>query len=254
MFRCVFNAPPERGGETVIPARLPGDRGALRAESSSSRAGRRGGAGVVGLRGPGGRAIGSRPVDLADATLEDLMKIQITSASRKEQRADEVPAAVFVITQDDIRRSGLRTLPELFRLAPGVQVAQIDVEQLGGVDPRLQRPVLEQAAGAGRRTVDLQAGVLRRVLGCGGSRARGHRPHRSHPRPGRRGVGRQRGQRRHQHRHQVRARHAGTLVRVERRHVRSRRRPRCGTAVRFGSAAYRVYSQWTARGAPTGHG
>jgi iron complex outermembrane receptor protein len=65
------------------------------------------------------------PTDLGRATLEDLMKIQITSASRKEQRADEVPAAVFVITQDDIRRSGMRTLPELFRLVPGVQVAQL---------------------------------------------------------------------------------------------------------------------------------
>jgi iron complex outermembrane recepter protein len=65
------------------------------------------------------------PPDLGRVTLEDLMKIQITSASRKEQAADEVPAAVFVITQDDIRRSGMRTLPELFRLVPGVQVAQI---------------------------------------------------------------------------------------------------------------------------------
>jgi iron complex outermembrane receptor protein len=66
-----------------------------------------------------------RPADLGGATLEDLMKIQITAASRREQRVDEVPAAVFVLTQDDIRRSGMRTLPELFRLVPGVQVAQL---------------------------------------------------------------------------------------------------------------------------------
>jgi iron complex outermembrane recepter protein len=66
------------------------------------------------------------PPDLAGATLEDLMKIQITSASRKEQSAGDVPAAVFVVTQDDIRRSGMRTLPELLRLVPGVQVAQIN--------------------------------------------------------------------------------------------------------------------------------
>ena len=44
------------------------------------------------------------PADLAVATLEDLMNIQITSASRKEQRAEDVPAAVYVITRDDIRR------------------------------------------------------------------------------------------------------------------------------------------------------
>jgi iron complex outermembrane receptor protein len=70
-----------------------------------------------------------RPValpDFARASLEDLMKIQMTSASRKEQRAGDVPSAVFVVTADDIRRSGMRTLPELLRLVPGVQVAQIN--------------------------------------------------------------------------------------------------------------------------------
>jgi iron complex outermembrane receptor protein len=66
------------------------------------------------------------PADLSGATLEDLMQISITSASRKEQRAGAVAAAVFVLTHDDIRRSGMRTLPELLRLVPGVQVAQIN--------------------------------------------------------------------------------------------------------------------------------
>src|SRR5207249_4748874 len=62
--------------------------------------------------------------DLARISIEDLLDIEITSAAKKEQRAEDVPAAVFVITQDDIRRSGLTTLPELFRLVPGMQVAQ----------------------------------------------------------------------------------------------------------------------------------
>jgi iron complex outermembrane receptor protein len=66
------------------------------------------------------------PPDLSRATLEELMTIKITSVSRKEQRADDAAAAVFVLTKDDIRRSGVRTLPELFRLVPGVQVAQIN--------------------------------------------------------------------------------------------------------------------------------
>jgi iron complex outermembrane receptor protein len=66
------------------------------------------------------------PTDLAVATLEDLMNIQITSASRKEQRAEDVPAAVYVITRDDIRRSGMTSVPDLLRLVPGVQVAQIN--------------------------------------------------------------------------------------------------------------------------------
>src|SRR5689334_18954687 len=66
------------------------------------------------------------PADLARITIEDLMNIEITSASRKEQRIGEVPAAISVLTQDDIRRSGMNTLPELLRLVPGVQVAQIN--------------------------------------------------------------------------------------------------------------------------------
>jgi iron complex outermembrane receptor protein len=64
--------------------------------------------------------------DLGRISLEDLMKIKITSASRKEERVDDTPAAVSVITQDDIRRSGIRALPEILRLVPGVQVAQIN--------------------------------------------------------------------------------------------------------------------------------
>jgi iron complex outermembrane recepter protein len=68
----------------------------------------------------------SRVPDLSQVSIEDLMSIEITSASRKEQRAGDVAAAVFVITQDDIRRSGMTTIPDLLRLAPGVDVAQIN--------------------------------------------------------------------------------------------------------------------------------
>jgi iron complex outermembrane receptor protein len=64
--------------------------------------------------------------DLGQATLEELMNIEITSVSHKRQRLAETAAAVFVITRDDIRRSGMTTVPELLRLAPGVQVAQIN--------------------------------------------------------------------------------------------------------------------------------
>src|SRR5262245_30692622 len=65
-------------------------------------------------------------VDLQHASLEDLMRIEITSASRKEQRISDTPAAVFVLTCDDIRRSGQSTLMGLLRLVPGVQVARIN--------------------------------------------------------------------------------------------------------------------------------
>jgi len=68
----------------------------------------------------------AQTVDLRMATLEELMAIEVTSASRREQRAEDVPAAVYVITRDEIRRSGLTSIPELLRLAPGVQVARIN--------------------------------------------------------------------------------------------------------------------------------
>jgi iron complex outermembrane receptor protein len=66
------------------------------------------------------------PADLSQMSLEELMNIQVTTVGKKEQRLSQVPAAVYVITQEEIRRSGATRLPELFRLAPGVQVAQIN--------------------------------------------------------------------------------------------------------------------------------
>jgi iron complex outermembrane receptor protein len=66
------------------------------------------------------------PGDLARLSIEELLNVEVTSVSRKEERADAAPAAVYVITQDDIRRSGIRSLPDLFRLVPGVQVAQVN--------------------------------------------------------------------------------------------------------------------------------
>jgi iron complex outermembrane receptor protein len=67
--------------------------------------------------------------DLEDLSLEELINLKVTTASRRSQRAGDVAAAVFVITQDDIRRSGARSIPEALRLAPGLQVAQIDASR-----------------------------------------------------------------------------------------------------------------------------
>lgn len=66
------------------------------------------------------------PVDLTQVPLEDLMNITVTSVSRKEQKLSQTAAAVFVITQDDIRRSGATNIPDALRMAPGVNVARID--------------------------------------------------------------------------------------------------------------------------------
>jgi len=64
--------------------------------------------------------------DLSQASLEDLMNIRVTSVSKKEQKLSKAGAAVFVITQEDIRRSGATNIPDLLRMVPGVEVAQID--------------------------------------------------------------------------------------------------------------------------------
>lgn len=63
---------------------------------------------------------------LSEMSLEDLMNIEVTSVSRYRQKASQAPAAVAVITQDDISRSGLHSIPELLRLSAGMSVARID--------------------------------------------------------------------------------------------------------------------------------
>lgn len=65
-----------------------------------------------------------RPASLADLSIEELANIEITSVSKKPERLLDAPASVFVITGDDIRRSGARSLPEALRLAPNLHVAQ----------------------------------------------------------------------------------------------------------------------------------
>ena len=64
--------------------------------------------------------------DITELSLEALMDITVTIASRKEEKLSETAAAVFVITQEDIRRSGVTSIPEALRMVPGVNVAQIN--------------------------------------------------------------------------------------------------------------------------------
>ncbi|MDD2366929.1 MAG: TonB-dependent receptor [Desulfuromonadaceae bacterium] len=64
--------------------------------------------------------------DLTDIPLESLLEIQVTSVSKKSQSLTNAAAAVFVITQDDIKRSGVTTIVDALRMVPGVQVARID--------------------------------------------------------------------------------------------------------------------------------
>lgn len=60
--------------------------------------------------------------DLTELSLEQLLDVPIVSASRFSQKASEAPAAVTVITQDDIRQYGWRTLAEVLRSVRGFYI------------------------------------------------------------------------------------------------------------------------------------
>ena len=62
--------------------------------------------------------------DLTTLSLEDLMDMPVTSVSKTKQRLGDSAAAVTVITQDDIDRSGLHDIPDLLRLSPGIFVQE----------------------------------------------------------------------------------------------------------------------------------
>ncbi len=66
------------------------------------------------------------PTGLKSLSLEELSQIEVTTPSKSPVKAFQTPAAIYVITGEDIRRSGATTIPEALRLAPGVEVARID--------------------------------------------------------------------------------------------------------------------------------
>jgi len=86
------------------------------------------------------------PVNLKHVSLEELGQIEVTTASKVPVKATRTPAAIYVITQEDIRRSGATSIPEALRMAPGVEVARVDSNtwSLGvrGFESALSRSVL----------------------------------------------------------------------------------------------------------------
>ncbi len=105
-------------------------------------------------------------LELADKDLNQLSQVQVTRPSiapsldtvvstveRKESTVGRTPAAVFVITNDMIRRSGARSIPEVLRMAPGVQVAHIDGNKwsvsIRGFGNRFANKLLVQIDGRG---------------------------------------------------------------------------------------------------------
>ena len=79
-------------------------------------------------------------------TLDQLGNIEVTTVSREPEEVWNTPAAIYVITQEDIQRSGAMNIPEALRLAPGVEVARITSGEyaigIRGFNSRLSRSVL----------------------------------------------------------------------------------------------------------------
>ena len=66
------------------------------------------------------------PATLKQLSLEQLGNVEVTTASKEPEQVWRTPAAIYVITQEDIRRSGATSIPEVLRLAPGLEVARTD--------------------------------------------------------------------------------------------------------------------------------
>ena len=75
---------------------------------------------------PSPRVPQSSPRDLTQVSIENLMNMEVTSVSKKEQKLSRIASAIFVITQEDIRTSGATNIPDVLRMVPGLDVAQIN--------------------------------------------------------------------------------------------------------------------------------
>jgi iron complex outermembrane receptor protein len=81
---------------------------------------------IVALAAPEAFAAASPPENFADLSLEELGNIDVTSVSKKSERLLDAPASIYVITSEDIRRSGATSLPEALRLAPNLEVSRVN--------------------------------------------------------------------------------------------------------------------------------
>lgn len=72
--------------------------------------------------------LGESTDDILDLDVEDLLSVDVvvTSVKKAPTKVRQSPAAVFVLTQEDIRRAGVRSIADALRLVPGVHVAGIN--------------------------------------------------------------------------------------------------------------------------------
>jgi len=72
----------------------------------------------------------SQAEGLLEMDMQQLMNLTVTSAGKRDAQYYSTAAAVYVITRDAIRRSGAMSIPEALRLAPGVEVQQVNANQM----------------------------------------------------------------------------------------------------------------------------
>jgi iron complex outermembrane recepter protein len=98
------------------------------------------------LAGPSPAQASNERPDLTSISLEELAQTKVTSVSKTEEPQFRTPAAIQVVTAEDIRRAGATSIPEALRLVPGVHVARINSSQWGigirGFTNRLSRSQL----------------------------------------------------------------------------------------------------------------
>jgi iron complex outermembrane receptor protein len=73
-----------------------------------------------------GASFAEQPRDLTELSLEELSNVEVTSVSRREEPLADAAAAIAVITNETLRRSGATNIPDALRLVPGLHVAQLD--------------------------------------------------------------------------------------------------------------------------------
>lgn len=97
--------------------------------SGSVRKGMRAVCAALALLPMGLEAASPRSQVLTELTIEELSNIEVSSVSRRPEPLAAAPASIYVITGEQIRRSGAVTLPEALRLAPNIQVARTSARE-----------------------------------------------------------------------------------------------------------------------------
>jgi iron complex outermembrane receptor protein len=116
------------GGAALDPGRLPGLEGLAPHRLRRQRHRLRHACGACLLVGGAllpGSGVAQSLEDLRRLSIEDLASIEITSVSKRPESLSQAPAAIYVITREDIHAVGATSLPEALRLAPNLQVARI---------------------------------------------------------------------------------------------------------------------------------